>query len=113
MKNWLRDLSHEVDGVDAVEQVRTDLFKACHVVIDDMKQFFNRPRPQYEFDIPWSVEVLELVCINASRWGVSVYYEILDLDFSKVPVPYLDSPLIFPSLGKTLADFGFGSLEPK
>jgi hypothetical protein len=113
MKNWLLDLSRDVDRVDARQQARTDLFKACHVVIDDMKQFLNQSRPQYGFDIPWSVEVLELVCIKAERWGVSVYHEILDLDFSKMPMPYLDSNFIIPSFGKTLADSGFGSLEPK
>lgn len=113
MKNWLLNLSRDVEGGDAQHQARTDLFKACHVVIDDMKKFFKQSRPQYESEIPWSAEVLELVCTNASRWGISIYLEILDLDFSKMPTPYLDAPFIFPSIGKTLADSGFESLEPK
>lgn len=113
MKNWLQDLSKDLDDLPSNEHARNDFFKACHIVINDIKHYYEQSQPGYRSQVPWSVEILELVCINAWQWGVSLFLELLDLDISKMSTPYLISPSILPSLGTAIAMFGLGSLEPK
>jgi hypothetical protein len=119
MKNWLTNLSSDLDRELSNRQAAEDLLHACRIVTNAMNRFFERRMSHYSNELPYSAEIVESVCKVCLRLvetpfpdlGRNLFLEILKFDFSLIPQPTNTSQSIFPTLGRGIAVFGLQSLE--
>jgi hypothetical protein len=120
MKNWLMDLSNDLDKDSSNRMATEDLVHACRIITSTVKQFFSKPLPLYSYDIPDSAGIVEVLCKTSLRLAETsfldtaqtLFLEILAFDFSQMPQTSNSSSSVFPIFGRGIAVFGLQSSEP-
>jgi len=119
MKNWLTDLSNDLETELSNRQAAEDLLCACRILTNAMNHCFAKRKPLHSNELPYSAEIVEIVCKISLRLvetpfpdlGRNLFLEILKFDFSLIPQPSKTSQSIFPTIGRGIAVFGLQSLE--
>jgi hypothetical protein len=120
MKNWLMDLSNDLDKDSSNRMAAEDLVHACRIVTSTVKQLFGKPLPLYSYDMPDPAGIVELLCKISLRLAETsfldtaqtLFLDILAFDFSQMPQTSNSSSSVFPTFGRGIAVFGLESSEP-